>query len=90
MEYNLYLKSDDVYPWDTEELRTLGPWHIASNIEEFAGYIKAFGIPTIVSMYGTQAIEAAIELMIACYAIDVALPTCYGTKEALEYINLMQ
>lgn len=90
MSYKIFTM-DLEYPWDiynhTETETPAEPWHIAHNIEEFCGYIKAFGIPSSVSLFGAFGPDAAAWLIDTCRDMGIKFPTYYGSSRALEYIE---
>ena len=85
MSYKIFMK-DKVYPWDIASHKE-GPWHIANSLEEFMGYIKNFGIPSSVSLFGTFATEAAAFLIDLCRDMGVKFPSYHGSRDVLDYIN---
>ena len=83
--YKIFMK-DKIYPWDIMA-HPEGPWHITTTLEEFCGYIKHFGIPSSISLFGQFGTDAAAWLIDTCRDTGVKFPSYYGSRDVLDYIE---
>ena len=85
MTYKIFMK-DRVYPWDIAN-HPDGIWHIVTTLEVFCAYVKNFGIPSSISLFGKFGTEAAAWLIDICRDTGVMFPQYYGSRDVLDYID---